>query len=351
MVDMGLNNYRFSISWPRLLPDGTLSAPSADGLRYYNDLINELLANDIQPMVTLYHWDLPQALQDYGGWTNESIIEHFNNYADYCYQQFGDRVKLWLTFNEPWVVSLLGHGLALLAPGIAEPATTVYVVSHNIIKSHSRAWHTYDDNYRSVQNGQVGITLNTDFYAPNSTEEADIQAADRVLQFSLGWFANPIFVNGDYPEVMKTAIAAKSADQGLSQSRLPEFTEEEIAYNKGTADFIGINHYTTQYAADATGKPTFNGVPSFWNDQSAEYWKDPIWPGAASTWLKVVPWGIRGLLNWVWDNYQMPIYITENGVSTHDVYELEDTVRVNYYKAYINEVLKGMCCNVSCVGK
>ena len=140
MKAMGLQFYRFSISWPRLMPDGTAASLSADGLRYYNNLIDELIANDISPMVTLYHWDLPQALQDHGGWANETIINNFNDYARACYENFGDRVKLWITFNEPWIVSLLGYGSGAFAPGIAEPAMLVYKVTHNIILSHAHAY-------------------------------------------------------------------------------------------------------------------------------------------------------------------------------------------------------------------
>ena len=340
MVDMGLKYYRFSLSWPRLLPDGTLNAPSADGLRYYNDLIDELVANDISPMITLYHWDLPQALQDVGGWASDEIVEHFKNYADYCFKNFGDRAKLWITFNEPWIVSMLGYGCGGFAPGICEDGTTTYVVSHNIIKSHAHAYHTYDDNYRAQQGGQIGITLNSDFiqaYDPN--DPADVEAAERCLQFGVGWYAHAIFINGDYPEVMKTRIADKSAQQGFSQSRLPEFTEEEKIFNQGTSDFFGLNHYTTSYAVDVEESTPL--TPSYYNDQNVGTFKDENWPGSGSSWLQACPWGIRRLLNWIHNTYKVPIYVTENGISTKDVYELNDVERINYYQAYINEVLKG----------
>ena len=340
MVDMGLKYYRFSISWPRLLPDGTMNNPSADGLRYYNALIDELVANGISPMVTLYHWDLPQALQDHGGWANESIVEHFKNYADYCFKNFGDRAKLWITFNEPWIVTMLGYGCGGFAPGICEDGTTTYVVTHNMLKSHAHAWHTYDDIYRAEQQGQIGITLNSDFMEPlNRSDPTDVAAADKSLQFGVGWFAHPIYINGDYPEVMKTTIAYKSEAQGFEKSRLPEFTEEEKAFIKGTGDFFGLNHYTTSYAFDV--EDTISENPSYYNDQNVGSFKDAAWPGSGSGWLQVCPWGIRRLLKWLDEEYGHPIYVTENGISTKDVYELDDIERQNYYQAYINEVLKG----------
>ncbi|XP_041469142.1 cytosolic beta-glucosidase-like [Lytechinus variegatus] len=341
MKAMGLKYYRFSISWPRVLPDGTLNSVNEAGIAYYNNLIDELRENDITPMVTLYHWDLPQALQDVGGWANDTIIDHFNDYAELCYQRFGSRVPFWITFNEPWIVTLLGHAIGYFAPGVTEDGTTIYVVAHNIIRSHARAWHTYNDTYRQLQNGQVGITLNSDHiepYDPNNQDHVD--AADRCLQFHFGWWANPIFKNGDYPDIMKTSIARKSAAQGFATSRLPEFTEEEKEYNRGTADFFGLNQYTTLYANNTPEDDT--NPPGYLKDRNVLTFVDDGWETAGSSWLKIVPWGIRNILKWIDSQYQVPIYVTENGVSTHDVFELDDVIRQKYYRAYINEVLKAI---------
>ncbi|XP_071963681.1 lactase/phlorizin hydrolase-like [Antedon mediterranea] len=338
---MGLGYYRFSLSWPRILPDGTINNINAKGVEYYSNLIDALLVECITPMVTLYHWDLPQALQDVGGWANETIVDHFNDYADFCFKTFGTRVKFWLTFNEPWIVTLLGYGDGSFAPGIADPAITVYVVTHNIIKSHAAAWHTYDDNYRSSQKGQVGITLNSDFIEPaDRSNPEDVAAADRCLQFQVGWFAHPIYVDGDYPQVMKEYIAEKSAMQNYTKSRLPEFTDEEKAYIKGTGDFFGLNHYSSVYAVNVV---TNTDTGNYWTDQDIGSWKDESWPGSASSWLKVVPWGIRRLLKWIHDEYDgIPTYVTENGISTEDVFDLNDVSRQKYYRSYINEVLKAI---------
>eukprot|EP00057_Strongylocentrotus_purpuratus_P019814 XP_011674288.1 PREDICTED: lactase-like protein [Strongylocentrotus purpuratus] len=342
MKDMGLNAYRFSISWPRVLPDGTIDNINEAGIKYYSDVIDALILAEITPMVTLYHWDLPQALMDDGGWDNETIIDPFNDYANLCFDRFGDRVKLWITFNEPWVVTLLGYGTGEHAPGIKEIGTTVYTTSHNIIKAHAKAWHTYDDNWRPSQAGQIGITLNSNFVEPIDRDNASsVEAADRSLQFNLGWYAHPIFINGDYPEVMKDRIGQKSMAQGLNESRLPEFTEAEKANIQGTSDFFGLNHYTSNYAWDLG--LNLNTDPSYWADSDVGGMQDDAWPTSASSWLRVVPWGIRRLLAWIKKEYgDLPVYVTENGYSDEDVRELDDVMRQKYYTSYINEVLKAI---------
>uniref|UniRef100_A0A8C8R728 Lactase n=1 Tax=Pelusios castaneus TaxID=367368 RepID=A0A8C8R728_9SAUR len=199
--------YKFSISWARIFPTGIRDSFSLQGVNYYNKLINSLLDSNIEPMVTLFHWDLPQALQDLGGWQNESIIDIFANYADFCFATFGDRVKLWITFHEPWVISYAGYGTGQHPPGIADPGVASFKVAHSIIKAHAKAWHVYDDKYRSQQRGKVGIVLNSDWAEPKTpTSSEDVKAAERYMQFMLGWFAHPIFVNGDYPDILKSQI-------------------------------------------------------------------------------------------------------------------------------------------------
>ena len=143
----------------------------------------------------------------------------------------------------------------------------------------------------------------------------------------------------DYPEIMKTRVARNSAAQGLASSRLPTFTEEEKAYIKGTSDFFGLNNYTTRYARAIPEDSS--GPPSYTKDLGVETWQDENWPKTGSVWLRVVPWGIRWLLKWIYDQYHVPIYITENGVTTPDVFELDDEQRQKFHRAYINEVLKG----------
>ncbi|XP_070577049.1 cytosolic beta-glucosidase-like [Ptychodera flava] len=344
MKNLGLKYYRFSIAWSRVLPNGTIDNINELGIQYYNNLIDELIANGIQPMVTLYHWDLPQALHDsYGGWMSEDIVEDFANYASLCFERFGDRVKFWLTFNEPWIISLLGYESGVFAPGVQESGTTPYIVTHNLIKSHARAWHIYDEEYRSTQEGEVGITLNSDWNEPHNRSNPDhVAASDQAMQFNLGWFAHPIYKNGDYPEIMKTRIANISAQQGYPKSRLPEFTEEEKAYIAKTGDFFGLNHYSSNYVVNADSVD-YSTPPSWGKDANIPTWKEEEWPSSGSDWLKPVPWGIRQILIWIDKEYDgIESYVTENGVSTKDVFELNDESRIKFYKSYINEVLKAV---------
>jgi len=178
--------YRFSLSWSRILPNGTADVVNQAGIDYYNNLIDSLLANDIFPMVTMYHWDLPQPLQDIGGWPNEELIEHFADFARLAFATFGDRVKHWITFNEPFNTCELGYGLGFAAPGIAREATEPYLCAHTIIKSHARAYHIYVDDFKELQNGKVGITLDTEWMEPSDPENPEhVDAAERAIQFKV----------------------------------------------------------------------------------------------------------------------------------------------------------------------
>uniref|UniRef100_A0A669DK22 Lactase n=1 Tax=Oreochromis niloticus TaxID=8128 RepID=A0A669DK22_ORENI len=338
-----VNTYQFSISWARIFPTGYRQSQSEKGAQYYDQLINALIASDIQPIVTLYHWDLPQALQNYGGWTNASIVEAFKDYADFCFSRFGDRVKIWNTFNSPWVVSHAGYGTGVHAPGVKDYVESSYQVTHNILKSHAEAWHVYNDNYRKTQGGKVGIALNSDWAEPSDpAKPEDVAAADRYLQFMLGWFAHPIFVNGDYPAILKDQVEQKKiACPDSVPAKLPVFTPTESQRILGTADFFGLNHYTSRLVSNSNGgcTPGPEGVGDFHPTV------DPTWSSTASDWIYPVPWGLRRLLNYISTEYlnvnKLPIYITGNGMPTdYSVDSLTDTSRMNYMRSYINEALK-----------
>uniref|UniRef100_A0A8C5R8S0 beta-glucosidase n=1 Tax=Leptobrachium leishanense TaxID=445787 RepID=A0A8C5R8S0_9ANUR len=333
--------HQFSLSWSRIFPTGLQNQENLKGVKYYNQLIDRLRDVNIEPMVSLYHWDLPQSLQDLGGWENEVIIDAFVDYADYCFRTFGDRVKFWITFHEPWVVSYAGYGTGEHAPGIKDPGTASYKVSHNILKAHAKAWHVYNDKYRAQQQGQVGISLNSDWAEPQTNNPEDVKAAELYLQSMLGWFAHPILINGDYPEMLKTQIELKHLQCPGTISPLPVFTEEEKTYIHGTADFLGISHYTSrliQASPNTSCDPEYHSIGDF----TAHV--DPSWPDTASSWIKVVPWGFRRLLNFVKEEYDsLKIYITGNGMPTaYDGDVFNDTAREDYLTAYINEALKAV---------
>ncbi|XP_032380546.1 lactase-like protein isoform X5 [Etheostoma spectabile] len=343
--ELKLNHYRFSISWPRLIPTGIKSDHiNEKGIQYYDGLIDQLLENKITPIVTLYHWDLPQVLQEkYGGWQNISLVNHFNEFANLCFERFGNRVKYWMTFNNPWSVAVEGYETGEHAPGLRLRGTGAYRAAHHIIKAHAKVWHTYDTQWRAKQKGLIGISLSGDWGEPvDMSNQKDIEAAERYVQFYLGWFATPIF-HGDYPQVMKDFIGRKSVQQGLGTSRLPTFSTQEKSYIKGTCDFLGIGHFTTRYITQKNN-PSGRSSSSYFTDRDLAELVDPQWPDPGSEWLYSVPWGFRRLLNFVKTQYGNPmIYVTENGVSEKMLCtELCDDWRIQYYKDYINEMLKAI---------
>ncbi|XP_005573098.3 lactase/phlorizin hydrolase [Macaca fascicularis] len=342
LQNLGVSHYRFSISWSRILPDGTTRYINEAGLNYYVRFIDALLAASIQPQVTIYHWDLPQALQDVGGWENETIVQRFKEYADVLFQRLGDKVKFWITLNEPFVIAYQGYGYGTAAPGIfVRPGTAPYIVGHNLIKAHAEAWHLYNDVYRASQGGVISITISSDWAEPRDpSNQEDVEAARRYVQFMGGWFAHPIFKNGDYNEVMKTRIRDRSLAAGLNKSRLPEFTESEKRRINGTYDFFGFNHYTTVLAYNLNYA---TAISSFDADRGVASIADRSWPDSGSFWLKMTPFGFRRILNWLKEEYNdPPIYVTENGVSQREETDLNDTARIYYLRTYINEALKAV---------
>lgn len=267
------------------------------GVQYYNKVIDDLLACDVSPMVTLYHFDLPQALQDQGGWVSSSIAALFDNYARFCFQAFGDRVKLWITINELQVCAKLGHEDGIHAPGLKEKGTSAYLAGHNMLRAHAMAWHSYDSVYRAEQKGAVSLAINSDWLEPlDPGRIEDIAAAERELAFTLGWFAWPVFVTGDYPQIMRSAIDEQSMKLGYSgASRLPTFSKSDPTI-LGTADFFALNYYTSRKVKPGGG---CEETLSMKNDQDAEDVLDPSWPICGVSWLAVVPHGLRKLLKYI----------------------------------------------------
>ena len=338
MKEMGLNSYRFSISWTRILPNG-IGAKNQEGIDYYNALIDELIEAEIEPAVTLYHWDLPQSLEDQGGWLNETIADWFEEYSRICFEEFGDRVKVWITLNEPWVTAVLGYGLGSHAPGVLGIGTLTYMAAHNEIIAHARAVKAYKKDFAD-QNGKIGITLSIRWMEPeNPLDPTHLEASETAMMFEMGWYSEPIFNNGKYPEIMRQKVDEKSTAQGFPQSRLPSFSDDESSMIAGSADFIGVNMYTS---ALVYPKEEPNENPVYFYDDDVDSYQDPDWYGSGSDWLKVTPWGLRSVLKWVKDHYgDIPVYITENGTSDK-LGNTDDLQRIYVYKHYINQLLKSV---------
>ncbi|KAG5522454.1 hypothetical protein RHGRI_034587 [Rhododendron griersonianum] len=235
MKDMGMDAYRFSIAWSRIFPNGTGEINQA-GVDHYNNLINALLAQGIQPYVTLYHWDLPQALEDrYNGWLNPQIIKDFAIYAETCFQKFGDRVKHWITFNEPHTFTTQGYDVGLQAPGRCSVFLLLFCRAGN-----SRT-EPYIAAHNPKQRGALGLAFDVIWFEPATNSTDDLIATQRAQDFQLGWFIEPLIL-GNYPDTMIDRVG----------DRLPRFTKAESALVKGSLDFVGINHYTTFYARNDT---------------------------------------------------------------------------------------------------
>ncbi|WP_053992420.1 GH1 family beta-glucosidase [Mangrovimonas sp. TPBH4] len=335
MKQMGLTAYRFSISWSRIFPQGQ-GEINEKGIQFYSELIDELLANDIEPWVTLYHWDLPLALQlEMDGWLNKEITDVFVDYAQLCFERFGDRVKHWITFNEAWVVAILGYGQGVFAPGRISN-TEPYLAGHHILIAHAKAVQLYRTKFQKEQEGKIGITNNCDWREPLTDAVEDQKAAQRALEFFLAWFADPIYF-GKYPKCMEDRLG----------DRLPKFTEEERQMLLGSTDFFGLNHYTTMLASEAkqinAGSVYGNGGLS--EDQDVNLALDPNWELTEMQWA-VVPWGCRKLLHWISDRYDHPnIVITENGCAYDDQLEngeVNDAKRVEFFKGYLEECAKAI---------
>ncbi|CAG9836032.1 unnamed protein product [Diabrotica balteata] len=183
LKELKVTHYRFSISWPRLLPLGLNLEVNQAGVDYYKNLIKALKAANIEPYVTLFHWDLPQFLEELGGWPNPEIVSWYSEYAKLCFELFGDDVKHWMTFNEPKQTCTNGYGTGVYAPSTKSPGIGEYMCIHNVLRAHAAAYHIYDKEFRFKQNGKVGIVIDSAWWEPyNATTDSD--ASERLLQFT-----------------------------------------------------------------------------------------------------------------------------------------------------------------------
>ncbi|GAB4828121.1 hypothetical protein Ancab_035036 [Ancistrocladus abbreviatus] len=344
MKEVGLESFRFSIAWPRILPRGKISGGiNPLGIKFYNDLINELLANNITPFVTLFHWDLPQALYDeYGGFLSDKIVKDFTDFADLCFKVFGDRVKDWTTLNEPNLSTWNGYSTGIFAPGrcskfmgncsAGNSAMEPYIVGHNLILCHASAVDLYRKKYQAHQKGKIGIALATTWILPINTTLASRKAAERAIDFSIGWFTETLF-SGDYPRSMRSLVGY----------RLPKFTAEQSKLVKGSYDFFGLNYYTSSYANPIPPQNSVN--VSYTTDSNADLTSvddngKPIGTPTQVSWLYIYPKGIEDLLLYFKKQYNDPtVYITENGMgdlSTMPVKKaIKDNWRIKYHKDHL----------------
>ena len=327
MKAMHIQAYRFSLSWSRLFPDGT-GALNEAGVAFYNALIDELLANGITPFITLYHWDLPYALHKQGGWLNEDSIDWFAQYAAAVVTLFGDRVTNFITFNEPQV--FVGHGYLSVAhaPGMIVPFKDVFQICHNVLRAHGAAVKAMRE--AAPQPIRIGYAPTCSGNYPAEETPENIEAVrkamfacsplDRGVMWNVAWWSDPV-IFGKYPE------------DGLAMYKeyLPPITDEDMELISQPIDFYGQNIYNGhEYTVDENGNAVEVQRP-VGHGRTAIGW--PITPSC-------LRWGPRFL----YERYQLPIVITENGMSAHDVVspdgKVHDPNRIAFLEAYLAELEK-----------
>lgn len=344
MAEMGLESYRFSVAWTRIIPDGD-GEINPKGLEFYNNLINECLKYGIVPFVTLYHWDLPQTLEEDGGWTNKRTVDAFVKYATTCFKAFGDRVKHWITFNETIVFCSLGYLDGAHPPGISNDPKRYFKATHNVFVAHARAVEEYK---KLKQYGEIGITHVFSPAFPVDNDPANEQAAYHANQYSLAWYYDPI-LKGAYPDYVVRQIQ----ERGWT----PDWTAEELAALKRVApknDFIGLNYYQPQrivkhdpveetmptsreVVTGAPGRVSFDGVYKTVSMNDKKYTK---WG------WEISPEGLLDGLRMLKAAYgDIKLYITENGLGDQDPIEnneIVDVARIQYIEEHLKAVKQGI---------
>jgi len=320
MAQLGLRAYRFSISWPRVLPEGTGPVNQA-GLDFYDRLVDALLARGIQPFVTLFHYDLPQALQDKGGWPNRDTVHHFAEYARLVAQRLGDRVTYWIPHNEPFVVAALGYYTGQHAPGVRNPIAALQT-AHHLLLSHAyaaqaiRAWAKLPP--------RIGIALNLNPVHPATSSFLDRQAARRFDRLLNRMCLDALFL-GRYPERLLPPLSWF----------WPRIRPGDMAAIASSLDFLGVNYYSRAVVRHDWRTPLIWAAEK--ELPGAE--RSPMW--------EIYPQGLYELLRRIWNDYRPPsIIITENGIPVFDVVDADGQVhdpgRISYLQRHLAQVHKAI---------
>jgi len=313
MAGLGLNAYRFSLAWTRIFPQGG-GALNRPGMDFYDRLVDGLLDAGIQPFVTLYHWDLPQALQDRGGWANRDTVYYFRDYAAAVFERFGDRVHHWITHNEPWVVAFLGHETGIHAPGIRDLRTAVQA-SHHLLLSHGEAVRILREI--GDEEARAGITLNLSPVHPATDAQDDHDAAQRFDGYLNRWFLGSLYRSA-YPEDMLAEYGPLA----------PDVEEGDMEIIAEPTDFLGVNYYSRSVIRydPAAGFLRAQGIRPAGSEYTEMNWE-------------IYPEGLYELLKHLHDEYSPPVlYITENGAAFADEIgsdgKVHDPRRIHYFREH-----------------
>jgi beta-glucosidase len=328
MRSLGLNAYRFSISWSRVLPEGR-GRVNAAGLGFYERLVDALLAAGIQPNVTLYHWDLPAALDDRGGWLNPDIAHWFADYARVVFDKLDDRVQMWATLNEPWVVTDGGYLQGVLAPGHRN-LYEAPIATHNLMRSHAAAVEAY----RASGKHRIGIVVNLEPKYAASTSVDDQAATRRADAYMNRQYLDPLLLGG-YPNEMREIFG----------EAWPDHPAAELEYLKQPIDFVGVNYYT---------RSVTKSDPSAWPVRARRV-EQPRHAHTETGW-EVYAEGLTDTLKWVTERYaRIALYITENGAAFYDPPQaidgrVDDPLRVAYYRSHLRAAHSALCQGVDLRG-
>lgn len=325
MQKLGVKAYRLSLSWSRIIPEGT-GAVNEAGLKFYDELIDGLLAAGIAPWVTLFHWDLPQALQDRGGFSNPEIADWFAEYATVVAKRLGDRVKHWMTINEPPVIIGLGYQEGVFAPGLKESYADCLLAAHNLLRAHGRGVQALRAHAQGPQ--QISLAHTARESIPATDDVADVEAARRRYfgceerrMWNLAWWADPI-VFGHYPEEGLKNFAAD----------LPRITDADMALISEPIDYLAFNCYS--------GSPVKAGP----DGKAVEVEHGHGIGNARGTlpWLSVAPEAVYWATRWQTERYQLPIVISENGLCNTDWVHLDgqvhDPQRIDFMARYLSAI-------------
>ena len=344
MASLGVRRYRMSLAWPRLLPDGGGAALNPAGVAFYVAVFEELRKYGIEPLVTLYHWDLPQALDDsYGGWLDRDIVADFATYADLCFAAFGDYATSWTTFNEALTFIGEGYGDGVHAPGrcsdrdrcaAGDSTREPLVAGHHVLLAHVAAVAKFRARFGAGY--EIGM-VNCGWMAwplRGRGHAGDAEAAEAFMEAQWGWFYDPV-IYGDYPDSLKKRAGAD----------LPAFTAEEKKALKGSVDYLGVNYYTSRYVAapDAAHAPTASaeGIPHLdgrFHVSTVDAAGASIGARAGSPWLYVAPAGLRDVLIWLDARYPgHALLVTENGCAQPDAADAADAVDDGFRLAYLRD--------------
>lgn len=321
MKQLGIQSYRYSISWPRIFPNGK-GKPNQKGLDFYLRLTDKLLENGIQPAVTLYHWDLPQSLQDAGGWANTDTTDYFTDYSEYVFKNLGDMVNVWITHNEPWCTAFLGHLDGCHAPGIKDLQTALNT-AHNLLLSHGKALKRYKEMNLK---GKIGIALNLSTKYPVSQSIDDINATKHADGILNRWLLDPV-LKGCYPVDIVEHYKASGIDTS--------FAKRDLDIISQPMDFLALNYYSVDFIKSEKSQVTSETIAKLENLERTDM-----------NWM-VYPEGLYDLLIRLDRDYgKIDLVISENGAAFKDILtehgQVHDDRRLSYLHTHLSEAYRAI---------